>query len=205
MDWPATTATGRETLGAMRTMIERKFHWVPRPDAEGYADGHTWDLGGCRVRALHMPGHTGGHSVLLVEPEGVAFIGDFDLSSFGPYYGDACSSLPLFLESLERIKAIPARVWVTSHHKGVITERETFLHLLQAFAAKIVQRERAILVALAQAPRTLAQLAAQRFLYPPGYQDVFVEDAERFTLLAHLSLVAQQGKVVEEGGTYRLI
>ena len=41
---------------------------------------------------FHMPGHTAGHTVLLVEPEGVAFIGDIDLTGFGPYYGDACSS-----------------------------------------------------------------------------------------------------------------
>ena len=30
-----------------------------------------------RVRAVHLPGHTAGHCVLLVEPQGIAFIGDF--------------------------------------------------------------------------------------------------------------------------------
>ncbi len=59
--------------------------------------GASWDLGGgVAVRAIHMPGHTSGHCVLLVEPGGVAFIGDIDLSSFGPYYGDATSSLADF-------------------------------------------------------------------------------------------------------------
>ena len=86
-----------------------------------------------RVRAIHMPGHTGGHSVLLVEPEGVAFLGDIDLSSFGPYYGDACSNLADFRVTLRRVAELPARIWITSHHKGVITERETFLDLLRAF------------------------------------------------------------------------
>lgn len=33
-----------------------------------------------------MLGHTAGHSALLVAPKGVAFIGDIDLSGFGPYY-----------------------------------------------------------------------------------------------------------------------
>ena len=56
-----------------------------------------------------MPGHTCGHCVLLVEPGGIAFIGDIDLSSFGPYYGDATSSLAEFRRTLEAVKEIPAQ------------------------------------------------------------------------------------------------
>ena len=36
-----------------------------------------------QVRAQHLPGHTAGHCALLVENEGLAFIGDIDLSGFG--------------------------------------------------------------------------------------------------------------------------
>ena len=75
-----------------------------------------------------MPGHTAGHCALLVEPEGVAFIGDIDLTGFGPYYGDASSSLSDFRRTLARVADIPAKVWVTSHHRGVYTDREKFLH-----------------------------------------------------------------------------
>ena len=52
-----------------------------------------------RVCAHHLPGHTAGHCALVVESEGVAFIGDIDLSGFGPYYGDATSSLADFRAS----------------------------------------------------------------------------------------------------------
>ncbi len=90
------------------------------------------DLGQVQVRAFHMPGHTAGHCVLLVEPEGVAFIGDIDLTGFGPYYGDASSSLRDFRNSLMRLPDIPAKVWVTAHHRGVYTDREHFLRDLAA-------------------------------------------------------------------------
>jgi glyoxylase-like metal-dependent hydrolase (beta-lactamase superfamily II) len=192
-------------LGAMKHKIERQFHYVARPDAEGYADGARWELGGVTVHALHMPGHTSGHSVLLVEPEGVAFIGDIDLSSFGPYYGDATSSLEAFRRTLRAVAEVPARVWITSHHKGVITERETFLALLQAFAGKIEAREQAIAAHLAAGPSTLDELTAHRFLYPRGYQDVFIEDAERRTIAQHLASLAAAGRVREEAGRYRLV
>jgi glyoxylase-like metal-dependent hydrolase (beta-lactamase superfamily II) len=193
-------------LAAMKTKIEREFHYVARPDAEGYGDGAAWDLGGgVTVRALHMPGHTSGHSVLLVEPGGIAFIGDIDLSSFGPYYGDATSNLEAFRRTLRAVAQVPARVWITSHHKGAITERATFLALLEAFAAKLDAREQAIAAHLVAAgPRTLEELAAHRFVYPRGHQDVFVEDAERRTIAQHLASLAAAGRVREERGRYRL-
>ena len=194
-------------LPQMKAKIERQFHYVARPDAEGYADGAVWELGGgVRVRALHMPGHTSGHSVLLVEPEAVAFIGDIDLSSFGPYYGDATSSLEAFRRTLRAVAQVPARVWITSHHKGLITERETFLALLAAFTAKLEAREQAIADHLASAgPSTLEALVAHRFVYPRGYQDVFIEDAERRTIAQHLASLAAAGRVCEEAGRYRLV
>ena len=125
-----------------------------------------------------MPGHTAGHTVLLVEPEGVAFIGDIDLSSFGPYYGDACSDLGAFRRSLARLPEVPARVWVTSHHRGVYTDADRFRRDLAAYAARLDEREQRLLAMLADGPRTLASLAEARLLYPRDYQELWVTDAE---------------------------
>ena len=72
-------------VAEMLSRFQRDFFYAPRPDAIGYRDGAVWELGGSRVRAFHMPGHTAGHCVLLVEPEGVAFIGDIDLTGFGAH------------------------------------------------------------------------------------------------------------------------
>jgi len=192
-------------LAGMRAKIEREFHYAPRPDAQSYADGASWDLGGgVTVRALHMPGHTSGHCVLLVEPGGIAFIGDIDLSSFGPYYGDATSSLAEFRLTLRAMKNVPARVWITSHHKGVITEREKFLALLEAFASRLDAREKAIADHLGRHPSTLAELTAHRFVYPRDRDDLYYADAERRTIEQHLEALASAGRVVDEGGRWRM-
>lgn len=193
-----------EVLGGMKAKIEREFHYAPRPDAQAYADGACWDLGGgVRVRAFHTPGHTSGHCVLLVEPGGIAFIGDIDLSSFGPYYGDATSSLAAFRRTLATVQDIPAKVWVTSHHKGVITDRAAFLVLLKAFAARLDAREEAIAQHLGQHPSTLAELVAHRFVYPRDLDDLYYADAERRTIEQHLEALAHAGRAAEEGGRWR--
>lgn len=194
-----------KVLPGMRAMIEEKFHYAPRPDAHAYGDGAAWDLGGgVRVTAIHLPGHTRGHCALLVEPGGIAFIGDIDLSSFGPYYGDATSSLAEFRRTLRAVKDLPARAWITSHHKGVITERDRFLSLLQSFAARLDAREQAIADYLRQRPSTLEELVAHRFVYPKHLDDYYYEDAERRTVGQHLVELAAAGRALDEGGRWRI-
>ncbi len=186
-------------LATVRAMIERDFSWAPRPDATGYTDGALWELGGgVRVRAHHLPGHTAGHCALVEESTGVAFIGDIDLTGFGPYYGDASSSLAQFQRSLERVKDIDARVWVTSHHRGVITERAAFLQAVERFAHKIDERNDKLLGYLRERPHTLEQLVARRLLYPVGFELPYVESAERRSIALHLAQLQQAGAVCAE-------
>jgi len=193
-----------DVLEGLRTKIEAEFHYAPRPDAIGYADGAVWELGGVRVRAFHMPGHTAGHSVLLVEPQGVAFIGDIDLSSFGPYYGDATSDLGQFRRTLARIDDVPARVWITSHHKGVITDRDAFRRALRAFAARIDEREQRVMELLAEGPRTLDELVACRVMYKPEAEELWIGAAERRCISQHLAELLAAGRVVAHpDGSYQ--
>jgi glyoxylase-like metal-dependent hydrolase (beta-lactamase superfamily II) len=206
--WPGLVAaygSNESYVAAMLDQFQRKFFYAPRPDAIGYADRAVWDLGQARVRAFHMPGHTAGHSVLLVEPEGVAFIGDIDLSSFGPYYGDASSSLSDFRQTLERVADIPAKVWVTSHHRGVYTNREHFLRDLAAYTKTLEKRELRLLELLRASPKTLEQLVERRLLYPPSHQDFWVVDAETRSISRHLDEMLADGRVqADASGIYRL-
>lgn len=193
-------------LDALQLKIRRDFHYAPRPDASGYADGATWALGGgVRVRALHLPGHTAGHCALLVEPDGIAFIGDIDLSGFGPYYGDASSSLADFRCSLQRLPQLPARVWITSHHKGAITDRADFERLLAAFARRIDERQARLLQLLQAGACTLAELVRARLLYPPHASELWIDCAEQRSIQQHLDELVEAGRVQHDpaSGRYR--
>lgn len=185
-------------LEPLRKKVIHEFRYGERPDATAYHDGARWDLGGVSIEAIHMPGHTAGHCVLLIEPGGIAFIGDIDLSSFGPYYGDACSSLAAFRSTLKRMVELPARVWVTSHHKGVIESREGFLQQLSVFSARLEAREARLLQLLASAPATVDELAAAGVMYRPGTAtEAWMRCAERHCIAQHLGELLAAGQVRE--------
>jgi len=76
--------------------------------------------------------------------------------------------------------------------------------MLARFRHRVTEREQAIVQALEGAGKTLPELVARRFLYPPGYHELFVDDVERKTLREHLKLLLREGRVREEDGRYRL-
>ena len=178
-----------------RVVVER-FHFRPRSDAEAFADGDVFDLGGVRIRAIHAPGHTRGHSLFHIEPDDVLYLGDIDLSSFGPYYGDAWSSLEDFERTLTMVRSIDAARYATFHHVGVLTGRAAFLERLDRFAAVIPRREAALLEFLAE-PRSLDEVVAHRFVYRPGDAVDYADVVERRSMRQHIARLRAAGRVEE--------
>jgi len=189
---------------AVRSFLVDQFHYSARPDALDFDDGGTFDLGGVRIHVIHTPGHTRGHCVFLIEPGGILFLGDIELSSFGPYYGDAWSDLEDFERSIAKVRAIEARVWVSFHHVGVIEDRAQFIERLDRFADRIGEREQAMLDFLSQ-PRTLEEMVAHRFLYPAHATFPFIDAVEQRTIEQHLDRLTLQGRVVRSDEQYRAI
>ena len=182
--------------GAFRKVVVEQFHYLPRADAIPFEDGHVFELGRTCVRVLHAPGHTRGHCVLLIEPEGVLYLGDIDLSSFGPYYGDAWSDLEDFERTLARVREIDAQHYATFHHVGVVDGRAAFLERLDRFAAVIADREARLLAFLAE-PRTMDDVAAHRFVYRPGDPVPYAAPVERRSMGQHVARLLRAGTLRE--------
>ncbi|MCH2173043.1 MBL fold metallo-hydrolase [Myxococcota bacterium] len=181
-----------------RRVLTDEFHFTPCPDPKPYRDGDVFDLGGVRLRVLHTPGHTRGHCCFLIDWDGsedrVLYLGDIDLSSFGPYYGDAWSDLLDFERTLERVRKIEARWYVTFHHIGVLETREAFLERFDRFEAVIARREAALLEFLAE-PRSLAEVAEHRFVYRPGDAVSFADPVEQRSMGQHIERLVAAGRV----------
>jgi glyoxylase-like metal-dependent hydrolase (beta-lactamase superfamily II) len=188
---------------AWRRTVLDDFHYLPRPDATALRDGDVIDLGGgVRVRVIHSPGHTAGHCCLLVEPDGILYLADVDLSSFGPYYGDAVSSLDAFVRTLSMLRDIEARCYATFHHIGVIGERTAFLERLDRYAGVIAARDQRLLELLRE-PRTLAELTALRIVYRPHDEVPYADPVERRSIAQHLDRLLEHEAVTEvEPGRY---
>lgn len=90
----------------------------PETAVDGFLeDNDVIDLGaGCRLRVLHLPGHTAGSLGFLWEKEGVLFSGD-SLSGLH----DAAGGLPIIVdlqayrESVKRVRELPVRRLLMSH------------------------------------------------------------------------------------------
>lgn len=181
-----------------------EMHYSPRPDAEGFTDGHVFDLGTLNVTAMHLPGHTRGHSGFHIDG-GVFFLSDIDLTGFGPYYGDVWSDLEQFEESLRVVRDVEADFYVTFHQKGVIEGRDTFLEMLDKFHAVIGRRHGEMLEFLAE-PHTLDEMAERRFVYRPHVEIPFVETVERRTAELHVTRMLSRGEAVEvDAGMFRAV
>ena len=179
---------------AFATSLVEEFHFTPRPDAHGFSDGHVFDLGGVSVEAMHLPGHTRGHSGFRIGD--VFFLSDIDLTGFGPYYGDAWSDLDDFEASLERVRDEEAAWYVTFHHRGIIEGREAFLDLLDTFHAVIPRRHDAMLDFLVE-PHTIDEMVAHRFIYRPHVVAPFVDSVEQRSAEMHVARMLRRSEATE--------
>ena len=175
--------------------ILEEFNYAPRPDAKGFREGDVFALGGgVRIEVIHLPGHTRGHSGLLIGD--VFFLSDIDLTGFGPYYGDAWSDLEQFDESLRRAREVEAEWYVTYHHKGIIQGRARYLEMIDGFHAVIDRRHERMLEYLVE-PRTVAEMVEHRFVYRPHVEALLVVPAETRTAELHLARMLRRGEATE--------
>lgn len=164
-----------------------------------FQDGHVFDLGGVRLRAIHTPGHLDDHYVLYDERLGLLFSFDIDLTSFGPWYGHAESDIDQTLASIARVAAVSPGAIVSSH-KGLITGE--IPARLERYAAVVAQRD-ASLRGLLERPRSLEELVALSPLYGGHpYAPEILRHWEGSMIAKHLERMAARGEVLRTGGKW---
>lgn len=183
--------------------MRETFNFQSLKQARFIEDDEKIDLGNIKVQVIATPGHTPGHLSFFFPEEKVLFLGDYDLTSFGPWYGDVASSIEDTIKSIHRLKAIPARRWITCHDTGLFEENPGALW--QRYENVIYERETMILDFLKQ-PRTLAEIAATWLIYGKPRKPIdFFEFNERVLVKKHLDYLIRQGKIILEDNTYEKI
>lgn len=184
-----------------RGLLESEFHFRPRVPAGFLAGGEVLRRGPVTIEVLHTPGHTPGHLAFHFREPDVLFMGDYDLTAFGPWYGDAPCGIDPFRKSALRLAAIPADRYVVSHespvHNGPITER------MDAYLAVIDRREQALRGYLRE-PRTRAEIMARRLIYGAGRDGPWFDYGEWALLSKHLDAMIARGEAALRDGAYVL-
>jgi len=163
------------------------FGWRPIELIRPLAPQVSIDLGGVSVRPVHLPGHTPGHCGLVVEPDGVVYLGDIDLTGFGPYYGDQHADLASTRRSLDEVGLMPAAVRTTFHQKGPFFSGSEFAWALQAHRDALDRRHEIVARELARYPDVTAQeLVGRGIVYRQDTWPIWGPEAEVRMIQRHL-------------------
>ena len=192
---------GNEWDAFYRKLFAEKFLFVPRTVGQKIADGEELRFGDTRAVAVVAPGHTPGHLCLHFPDDGILFLGDYDLTAFGPWYGDAPCGIDAFRKSALRLAGIKADRLVVSHEGPV--HRGPIEGMMDAYLAVIDRREEALREYIRE-PRTRAEIIARRLIYGPGHDGPWFDYGEWALLAKHLDGMLARGEAALRDGSYRL-
>lgn len=166
-----------------------------------FKDGDEIDLGHTSLQVIHTPGHSAGHCCFFFPAEGVAYLGDVDLTSFGPWYASLNSDIDEFLRSIERLRELRPKAVVTSHGDGLITENID--ERLKQYAEVIHRRDEMILDFVTQ-PRRLDEILDLEIVYRRKLKapDAFFYWDDRWMIEAHLDRLVSMNKLRVDNATY---
>ncbi len=133
--------------------------------------------------------------------KGLVFLGDLDMTSFGPWYGDRVSDIDQTIASVRKILEIPADVFISAHDTGIIRRDEIALRA-EAYIEVIDRREAGLLKFL-EAPHKFEEIIEQWICYGKRRDpDYFFEFGERGLIRKHLERLEEQGRVSLEDDRY---
>jgi len=191
---------GERLRAYWRPILEEQFHYKPRKPARALSGGETIELEDVTVEVVPSPGHSPGHLAFYFREPRILFIGDVDLTPFGPWYADRFSSIEETISTVGRLRKIPAKYWITGHGTGIFEHPPG--QLWDDYLA-VIQRREADLVSFLSAPRSMDAIINQSIIYgKAGKLTDFHIVGERGHMEKHLERLIESGQVGVENGSY---
>jgi len=182
------------------SLMREQFHFRPRRPTHYLRDGDRVQLKTGAVKVISTPGHTPGHVSFFFEKPRILLLGDYDLTKFGPWYGDRDSSIRETINSVRLLKDISAAIWLTSHEDGILEEEPGAMW--DQFLAVIDEREEKLVDRL-KTPQTLDDIIDAWIIYGrPREPKVFFRFGERVHMKKHLEKLINEERVVRDGEYY---
>ena len=196
-DWYGLDKTEK---GWWEAVMSEHFHFKPRTPAGFLRDNDVVRHQGATIEVIHTPGHTSGSLSFFIREPSVLFLGDYDLTKFGPYYGNRQSSIKDTIASINRLRRIPARVLLTSHEEGIFENPPD--DIWDRYLDVIFRREKKLLEFLSS-PRTLPEIVDEHIAYrKPREPKAFFEMGERALMKKHLEFLLEKKLIRYDGNFY---
>ncbi|KAI8050237.1 beta-lactamase-like protein [Syncephalis plumigaleata] len=160
-------------------------------------DGDVFHTDSCTLRALHTPGHTRDHLAFYLEEEQALFTGDCVLGEKTTVFED----LPVYLESLERLKRVNAKR-IYPGHGPMIDGEDNVQAVLDNYIKHRIAREEEIIKLMEQPASEVSQYDEEPSSWTASqmvstiYPDVpdMVKAAAGYGLLLHLLKLKHDGR-----------
>jgi glyoxylase-like metal-dependent hydrolase (beta-lactamase superfamily II) len=183
-----------------KSILKQQFHFIPRRAERFLKDKDVIDFGSLTVEVIQTPGHSPGHLAFFFREPSILFTGDYDLTPMGPWYGDLYSSITDTIASIQRLKSVPAQMWLTCHETGVFHGPDE--ELWKRYEGTIYDRENKLLHVLEE-PRTLEEIVASWIFYgKPREPKDFFEFGERLHMQKHLAWLMEKGLIDQQDGKF---
>ena len=181
------------------------------PSMDDYAMPDEWldrdlviDLGARRLDAVSTPGHTQGHYVFADADASLLFAGDHVLSTITPSIGfePAYVRQPLrdYLDSLAKVRALPDMKLLPAHGPVTDSSHTRIEELVAHHDVRLDQSLRAVESGARTAWEVAGELPWTRHERRRDELGPFDGVLAAFETLAHLELLALQGRVRRVGG-----
>ena len=181
-------------------ILKEQFHFIPRTPSHFLRDGDVFYFEQLTVKVIGAPGHTPGHLAMFFKEPQILFLGDYDLTKFGPWYGDTNSSIEDTIRSVKRLREIPAKIWLTCHETGIFEEDPG--PLWDQYVDVIYQRENKLLDLLKK-PKSFEDIVNAWIIYgKPREPESFFKFGERLHMKKHLEKLMKEGTVEKRGKDY---
>lgn len=191
----------------LRRLTGARIYGMPAPEGpsqdRNFAPDEIWqensrlDTDEFSIRAVHTPGHASNHLCFLHEQEKTLFTGDHIMQGSTVVIAPPDGNMSDYLRSLEKLKTLDVDRLAPGHGDIIPTP----LQIIEGLIQHRLMRERKALHKLqALGPCNLETLT------PAVYDEVppFLHALARFSLLAHLLKLQEDGRVKQENEIWQL-
>jgi glyoxylase-like metal-dependent hydrolase (beta-lactamase superfamily II) len=161
--------------------------------AERLRAGQRVRAGAVELTTVHTPGHTSDHVAFYEPRTGGLFTGDVVVGRGTTFIDPPDGNLAQYLRSLKRLLDLAPRVIYPGHGPVVVRAQDK----LREYLHHREERERQMLAALADGPRTISEIVETIYAgYPTEVQPLAAR-----SVLAHLLKLSEEGRAERSGKT----